>query len=198
MISSVYRRIGHARTRGWPSLVLLGSLLVAGCGPEHTAPPPRPAPDLRTIVMDGTARRNIVDFRQEASVGELRLFADPPEVWAALHSAFDELGIEVTTADIDAGVMGNRGYPARNVEGRRMSNYFDCGSGLATQLGGNNVLMLGVLVHVRAEPKGVTVMRTTLDAFMHDRAVSGPATHCVSRGRLEQRIAELVKEQVEG
>lgn len=180
------------------SLALLGCICILGaaCAPQHAQPDSRATPDLRTVVIDRKGNRNMVDLRQEASVGRVSLLAEVASVWAALHSAFDELGIEVTTADVNAGLIGNSGYDARSIEGHRLSRYFDCGSGLASQLGDSRVVTVAVMAHVQSAPKGVTVVTTTVDAFAHDRALSGNPTHCVSRGRLERRIADLVQEHV--
>lgn len=186
-------RLGRARDAVW----LSGCFLTIACAPAHTAPNPRATPDLRTVVMDGSVRRTRVDLRQEASVGSVSLLAEPARVWTALHSVFDRLDIEVTTADVNGGLIGNAGYDVRSIEGHRLSRYFDCGSGLTSQLADAKTVTLAVMVHVQSAPKGVTVVTTTVDAFAHDRALSGNATHCVSRGRLERRIAELVQEEVE-
>jgi len=177
--------------------LLFGCVLAAACAPSHAPPDSRATPDLRTVVMDGSVRHTIVDLRQEASVGRVSLLAEPASVWAALHSAFERLGIDVTTADVNTGLIGNSGYEARSIEGHRLSRYFDCGSGLSSQLTDSKVVTVAVMVHVQSAPKGVTVVTTTVDAFAHDRALSSNATHCVSRGRLESRIAELVQDEVE-
>jgi hypothetical protein len=177
---------------------VLVALAAAGCAPPHTPPPPRPAPDLRTIVIDGGVRTSETKVRQEGSIGEIRLLANPSQVWAVLPGVFQKLDIDVTTVDPDDGVLGNVAFRTRSVEGQRMSHYFDCGSGLPSILSDTHTVTLAVLIHLFPEPNGVTVVKTTLDAFSSDRALSGNATHCVSRGRLEQRIADLVRESVEG
>ncbi len=190
---------GWERARSGPPrrVVVLGGLLVIACAPAHAPPDSRVTPDLRTVVLGGSVRRTEVDLRQEASVGRVSLLAEPASVWAALHSTFERLGIDVTTADVSAGLIGNSGYEARSIEGHRLSRYFDCGSGLSSQLADAKVVTVAILVHVQSAPKGVTVVTTTVDAFAHDRALSSNATHCVSRGRLERRVAELVQDEVE-
>lgn len=185
--------MGRARDAVWS----VACLLFIGCAPAHAPPDPRATPDLRTIVLAGSVKPTSVDLRQEASVGRVSLLAEPASVWTALHVVFEQLEIEVTTADVSAGLIGNGGYPARSIEGHRLSRYFDCGSGLTSQLGNTNTVTVAIMVHVQSAPKGVTVVTTTVDAFAHNRALSGNATHCVSRGRLERRIAELVQEEVE-
>ena len=41
-----------------------------------------------------------------------------------------------------------------------------------------------------------TTVRTTVDAYARDRSQSGGSVHCISNGRLERRIPELVGERL--
>lgn len=149
------------------------------------------------MTVGGTLDRiATVDLRNQATVRERVVVGTVEEVWAVLPAVFAQLEIETTTVDSGAGVIGNPSYRARRVEGQRMSRYLDCGRAFGREYADAYQVILGVMIQVVGAPGGETVVRTVLDAYAHDRGVSGNPVHCITWGSLERRIGELIAEKL--
>lgn len=135
------------------------------------------------------------EITTEASVQDRVISAARITVWAVLPSVFETLGIEATV-DPRTFVIGNSGYRARRIEGKRLSTYLECGRGLARNADRYQVT-LQLMVQLDDAPDGGTLVRTLLDAYARSTDVSGrTAIHCTSRGTLERRIIELIAEEL--
>jgi len=111
---------------------------------------------------------------------------------------FERLEIPVEH-HVDANMeMGNLRAKVRRVEGKRMSNYLDCGTNFNGALANMHDITLSIMVRVTASDDGGSVVSTVLDAFGEPRAVSGNTIHCESHGTLEERVPELVAEILTG
>jgi len=94
--------------------------------------------------------------------------------------------------------MGNSRYTRARIEGRQLSAYLDCGSGLTGPYADAYAVTLSLLVQLDGATGGGTTVRTTMDAYARARGVSARPIHCQSRGVLERRIWALVAEKVGG
>jgi len=139
-----------------------------------------------------------VEIHTEAGMGRREFAAAPDRLWAALPAVFEELSIPVNMRNTSELQMGNAGFQTRRVGDKRMSTYLDCGSTLAGRLADIYDVTLMVLVRLTATSDGGTAATTYVDATAKSRSVSGNAVHCQSRGGLEQRVADLVAEQLVG
>lgn len=177
-----------------PAALILGSL-TAACGSSPSPDVPRAAPVRSVMRVAGTAP---VEMHTEANVAE-RVFQVPAEqVWAEVPGVYERLGIPITTADPDAREVGNPGYLARRVEGKRMNSYLDCGTQLGGAVANSHDVTLSVVTKVIAREGGASGVRTVLDATARARATSGNPVHCQSRGVLEERIGRLIAEALAG
>jgi hypothetical protein len=163
--------------------------------------PPRAAgntPTLTTVFVVPPADRTprSVDLRHEATVGERVVAASVSEVWGVLPGIFEQLEIETTTVDPSQGLMGNAGYRARRVEGRRLSSYMDCGRSFGREYADQYAVTLTVMVQLVTAADGRTVVRTILDGYARDPSTSSSSVHCITWGALERRIGDLVVERV--
>jgi len=176
------------------SLAALLALCASACSVRPSSPPPT------TLTTVGVERRGgndrILDLRHQPDVGETTVPAGLTVVWGVLPSVFEQLEIEVSRVDAANGVMGNESYRARSVEGERMSRWLDCGRGPVRANADEYQVTLTVLVQLLGASRG-TVVRTTVDAYARGRDISGSSVHCISWGRLERRIPELVMELLE-
>ena len=177
------------------SLGLCLTLAAAACA----SPPREPAPGSRVTTIGVESRffedPLIYDLRHQADIGRVTVPASPTAVWGVLASVFDRLEIDVSYVDASAGVMGTEGYRARRIEGVRLSRWLDCGLGPLRPVADSHQITLAVMVQLLPGERGTTV-QTTVDASARDRSQSSGSLHCVSHGRLEQRIPELVMEQL--
>jgi hypothetical protein len=139
-----------------------------------------------------------MEVRNEASVSASTVPASASEVWRVLPAVFQQLGIEATFVDPGAAAMGNSRYTRARIEGRQLSTYLDCGSGLTGPYADAYAVTLSLLVQLDGAGGGGTEVRTTVDAYARARGVSARPIHCQSRGALERRIWALVGEKLQG
>ena len=190
--------MSRALSRLGAALPLVATLgLLAGC----LGPPPQPArntPTLTTVFVAPSANRTPrgVDLRHESTIGERTVTASVSEVWGVLPGIFEQLEIEPTTVDPSQGLMGNAGYRARRVEGRRLSDFVDCGRSLGREYADQYAVTLTVLVQLVTATDGRTVVRTIMDGYARDPSTSSSSVHCITWGSLERRIGDLVVERV--
>jgi hypothetical protein len=163
-----------------------------------TAPTSRNTPTLTTVFVAPSANRTPrgVDLRHESTVGEMPVSGSVSAVWAVLPGIFEQLEIEMTTVDPSQALIGNAGYRARRIEGRRLSTYFDCGRVMGREYADSYAVTLAVMVQLVTAADGRTVVRTTLDAYARDPSTSSGSVHCITWGSLERRIGDLVVERL--
>jgi hypothetical protein len=149
---------------------------------------------LTTVFVAPSANRTPrgVDLRHESTVGQRAVTASLSAVWGVLPGIFEQLEIETTTVDPSQGLMGNAGYRARRVEGRRLSTYLDCGRSFGREYADQYAVTLTVLVQLVTAADGSTVERTTLDWYARDPSTSSSSVHCITWGSLERRIGDIV------
>ena len=164
-----------------------------------TAPQPGNTPTLTTVFVAPSANRTPrgVDLRHESTVGERSVEATVTQVWGVLPGIFEQLAIETTTVDPSQALIGNAGYRARRIEGRRLSTYFDCGRVMGREYADSYTVTLAVMVQLVTAADGRTVVRTILDAYARDPSTSSASVHCITWGSLERRIGDLVVERLE-
>jgi hypothetical protein len=175
------------------------ALLASACAPRSPDATEPPETRYRTLAITSSSGRSTTfDLRHQGTVGETRVAARATAVWAVLPSVFEQLQIQVTRIDPSAGVMGNPGYRVREIEGERLSRFLDCGRGPVRPNADVYEVTLSVLVQLLPLAEDVTTVRTLVDGYARDRALSGGSVHCISWGSLERRIGELVVERLDG
>jgi hypothetical protein len=149
-------------------------------------------PETVSRVSDGPVT---IEILNEPGVGARTVPAPIDAVWDVLSEVYERLEIPVAVRLPEQRVLGNRGFRARRIEGKRLSTYLDCGRGMTSVPYADEyaVTMLALTQLSRAEAGGTRV-ETTVDGRAKPQAVSGNQLHCASRGSLEQRVAQLVVE----
>lgn len=175
-------------------------LLVGACG-TTPAPSGGPSPSTTTITstgaVSGQAGTPVEITRHESTRGAAATFAASPEaVWAALPGAYEELGLEVGTVDVENRVFGARRLRVRSkLAGESLSRFVNCGN---EPFGGATAdaqpLELSVLSTLRPGAGG-TVVETRVGGVAR-RPASGSSSECRSTGVLEGRIATAIAERV--
>ncbi len=181
----------------WRALAAMGAGLLLGATTGcASSPAPEPADrggPTRQVLRVGSAA---VEMHTEAGVGQSVIMAPSDKVWQVLPSVFEQLEIPITRRDSRVPEIGNLGYWARRVEGRRMGNFVDCGTNLSGQLANLYEIQLSIVTRLSDGPEGTTVVTTTVDAYGQPRTTSGNQVHCQSRETLEKRVAELLGEKL--
>jgi hypothetical protein len=126
--------------------------------------------------------------------------AEPPErVWAVLPGVYESLGLPVTTMLGEHRLIGTQGARApRRLGGEALSHAVSCGSGPFGQENADTYeVTLLTLTDVRPRDGG-SVMRTLVRGNARTPGTSDRAVRCASRGRIEQRVQELVRARLAG
>jgi hypothetical protein len=183
----------HGRRVTIASLSFL--VFATGCASGRTGETVSEGSGLATTSLGGTSGLTAdIEVRNEASVSEGHVSPRVREVWAMMPEVFERLEVEIDMADPRKASVGNSGFRAGRIEGRQLSRYLDCGSGLTGAYADVYEVTASILVQLFAAPEGGTVVRSVFDAYARDRNVRGSAIHCQSRGELERRIWALVEE----
>lgn len=135
-----------------------------------------------------------VEMWTEPGVGARTIQVAPELAWRVLGGVYSEMDIPVSASNPQTMQLGNGGYSARRIGGKRMNSFIDCGSDLSGPLANQLEITLTVSTKLTAKEEGATEVLTTLDAWGKPRAVSGNPMHCQSRGVLELDIAKAVAE----
>jgi hypothetical protein len=193
------------RERGSAGLEVAGVLfLAAALGACSTAAPgPRTGRTnegvMRTtgsFAMEVPLTRNDVQFIDTLSF-------DAARAWAELPAVYRTLGLPVNESDAKNQRLAVIAHQPRTIEGQRVSHFLDCGRGLtAGEYADAYQVYLWVetrLITTSSGPEPARgAVQSTLTANARPRAVSGNPVPCVSLGRLERRIVELLQARLAG
>ena len=187
-------RSGAARERLGPSRWLLPFLYVtvAACasgGPSSGPSGPAPAVPTSTAYEAGFTN-------QPSSVRDTVLAEPRSRVWAVLPGVLQDLGVEASTRDERAFVVGNGGWRPSAIHGTRLSAFLRCGAGLTGPNADTYDVETLLFVELEAPSSTETLVRIVLDASARPRATSGGLVRCTSAGTLEARILRLIGEHL--
>jgi hypothetical protein len=180
------------------AVAVSGVLTIGACASPPRNPPADTNINTVSVGFRDSDSNSSVDLRHRPDVGESIVPAGLRSVWVTLPEVFEQLEIEVNHVDASQGTLGNTGYHARRVEGERMSRWLDCGRGLVRAIADEYQVTLSVVVQLLPARADSTAVRTTVDAYARDRSLGSSSIHCVSWGRLERRVGELVLERLGG
>lgn len=168
-----------------PKLALF-VLWALACGSPN--PGLTPASPTRSTVR--VVSSEVAEFLTEGNRVSTTLLASPAEIWAVLPDAYRSLGIPVSEVAQNVLTLGNAGFESRQIDGKRMGTFFDCGvsrSGIVANL---YDVSISISTQLAEAPGGGTVVTTTLDSWARPRTTSGNPVHCSSKGTLERRLTE--------
>ncbi len=176
--------------------LLVTPLLLAACahgqpGPAQNRPVLPPA-----VISSGTE----VEVRtvHDDPTHSMDVTADVQTVWPLLLQAYQQLGIPVRQLDAARHVVESENFVAkRELVNGSMVDAFDCGSGIS----GPRALTHRITVEAISELVPADAGKTTIATRLRATASSNEGTSvnsiaCTSRGRIENRIAVLVAEQL--
>lgn len=168
------------------------SACAAGSGSEAT-----PRERDQVVVDPQGGFTDVLRIENESLVTSRVIDAPVDRVWDALGAVYEELEIPVGELDRSRGLMGNAGFRARRIAGRRMAEYVDCGHGVAGPKANEYAVRVALFTTVRAHERG-TELVTDMDATARPRDVSGGTIHCTSEGQLEALIVQRVEGRLAG
>lgn len=149
-------------------------------------------PTERQILANADSR-----YRQQMDTLGLAAPIDgtPDQAWAALHTAYDEIGLKVTDEDQQGGRLGMQAAKCmRRIGKSAISAYFDCGSGITGPNADSYRVTVTTVSTVKKE--GQNQVRVSTVAFADAVDMSGTASDrlgCSSSGRLEMKVLDTVR-----
>jgi hypothetical protein len=122
----------------------------------------------------------------------------PFKVYRALTSVYESLKIPLNITDSIRGHIGNSGVPLRNIDGKRMSAFLGCGSGMTGQYADIHRVTVAVVSWVQPRGRDSSTVRTGVFAGAVDRAEGSSSLPrpCSTTGMLEERIRTLLREKL--
>lgn len=170
-----------------PLLAVLGVALAA---PLLAAQPPRLIVKLRAFPAQ-VALDTMVFARETVD-------ATPAQAFAALRAVYTELKIPQSVSDSANGQLGTLTFKRTFTLGNDyLSVYLECGAGVTGVYADSWRITMGIASFVRTAADGATTIATGLVAQADDMdgAAKAPVM-CGSSGRLEARIATMVKARI--
>jgi len=170
-------------------VTLLVALAASACASAPAAGPERTT---RVAISSGAGSLGITEIRHDLTPSRT-LPLHPDSVWRALPLVYERLGVEGAGLLPGQPVYGAQGFRPRRLEGKRLSSWIDCGTGLtATPKADEYLVTMSLLSRVVPEREGGTRLETVLTAHARSLSAAGDPVNCQSTGRLEARVAELV------
>lgn len=168
-------------------------LLLAGCATAPGLAPTGGPPTQITPTSTGMEVR----LRPDDTAAEAAVAAPVAEAWSALVAAYQALEIPIASIDEAHHLLGNRAFEtSRRLDGKRISTYVSCGSDLSGPLADQGRVRLDLVTQLVPEGNATTIATRLQASVTPFAGTSASNIGCGSTGRLEARIAELVREQL--
>ncbi len=170
-------------------------LLLAACASASSSPIQAPA-QLPARVDPNASGYDITLSRADEPVG-LRLAAPPDRVWPLAVAAYGAVGLRIDGTDAARHVLQTRGQVLhRQLDGSALSSFFDCGSELSGSIADTWRLKLDASMAVvpGASPDSSNLQTLLVVTATPVEGTSAQITPCSSRGKLEARLAQRVRE----
>jgi hypothetical protein len=169
-------------------LVLLGGCASGGASSETSNSTPKQA-----AIFSSSETGLLLAERPRASV--TTIVAPPAAVWLAVKKVYADWEIPLTVENPSAHQIGNQNfYRSRQIAGRSMSEFVDCGSGMTGSKAATYRIYISLLTDVFTDGKGGTTVQVTFVPMGQDVAGgSSDRIPCGTTGRLESFLLERVR-----
>jgi hypothetical protein len=179
---------------------LLAAAHLSGCAsaPAETATPGRRGEQM-VRAGNGAYEMSLVLNRADAVFTDT-IALDPLRAWAELPHVFGALGLPINAANAGTKELGVVAHTPRRIEGQRVSTFLDCGTGpTGTMYADSYQVHLWVASRIlEGAGAGASRVQTIVRANARPRDTSGEPLACTSRGRLERRVLELLRQRAAG
>lgn len=133
------------------------------------------------------------------TIGEVQEVAAPPmQVFRAASMVLNNLRIAIDVSDSVHGLLGaTKLTRSRNVAGRALSRYLECGSGMTGPRADSHRVQMPLLMMLDKGDAGGTRLRIALVGSAQDNGgVSTQPVACASTGVFEGELRKAIKEQI--
>jgi hypothetical protein len=119
-------------------------------------------------------------------------------VWSVIKSAYDSVGIPVTTIDASSRTIGNSSMRIRRRLGEvALSKYVNCGNVQGVQSADAYEVLASVVTRLEAaDGPSRTRLVTSVDAQGRPMTIASEYTRCMTTGVLETRLSQIVTAQL--
>jgi hypothetical protein len=171
-----------------PSLALL---ILAGCATStagSTAIAPGPPPRVNEVGAGYDVR-----IDQGGVAAAFNLPASREAAWPSLLSAYQKMGLPLTSSDATQGTATARDVEVRRkLAGEPLSEYLDCGSNMTGLIANSYTVHLTVESTLKPAPQGGSTLAVGVSGSARNpQGASSSPVNCASTGRLESAIARL-------
>jgi len=131
-------------------------------------------------------------WTRDRGVVEHDLAVPADAAWSAFPTVFAELGIDPNVIDSKQLLFGNAGATYRHrLANQRLSHFFDCGNTIGVSTADTYDVWIRVIAQVLPiEGRGLSIVRTEVEANAKATDRPGGSVRCSSNGVLESRIAK--------
>ena len=173
------------------------AIALSACAPATSSPSSSgPVRQTTSVTTGGGGNIDLVSYADDRPSSHV-LQATPEQVWAVLPSVYDQLKVKPETVDASARLIGNRRIVANGkIAGSRASDFLECGTSVGGPIADSYQINLSLTTEVALGQAGMSELRTSVQGTATQRGVSGAPVRCATTGRLEQRIANLVRMQL--
>ena len=165
---------------------------LTGCSSPAKSVETVPGPAQTTRISGVQSSPVAVRTNPTISRGTVMVDAPHATTWKALIAAYDSVGIPVGSSAQGDGVLGNLGFKVRRrLKDAPLSRYLNCGTTQVAPNADSYEITLSVATQLQPVAGGTRAV-TTVEATGRPIAFAGSQVSCVSTGRLEMLIAELI------
>ena len=172
----------------------LARLLTAGLAMIAIATPALAQKSRMRIALPAFGAQVVMD-----TIGEVQEVAAPQmKVFRAASMVLNNLRIAIDVSDSTIGLVGAAKLTrSRNLGGRALSRYLECGSSLTGPRADSHRIQMPLLFMLDPGAEGTTKLRIALVASATDNAgVSTQPVACASTGVLEGELRKAIKAQI--
>lgn len=171
-------------------LLVLGGCASAGPVLDDTTP-------RQSTILAGDKNSSTIYAERPRAVS-MSIAAPPAAVWLATKKTYADFEIPLAVENPSTRQMGNSNfYKSRQLGGRPMVEFVDCGSGMTGPKAGSYRIYISLLTEMITDGHGGTQIQTTFVATGQDMSGnSSDRIPCGSTGRFEQFFLEHVRSQV--
>ena len=126
---------------------------------------------------------------------EYTVNAPTGKTFTAAAQVFRTLGFNATVRDSVGGLIGNEEFSrTRTLVGSQMSTWLNCGSGMTGPNADNYRITIALMILVDPASNNTTRMRIGMvGSGANIAGISTEPVGCATTGRLEERIAQMIK-----
>lgn len=175
-------------------VMLVGSCLMAGCATAGSSPTLGRSGERNIRIEDRSGTLVQARLSSDDRTRRAELPVDLDVAWSRLPGVLQAIGLSVDAIDPTERRIGHSGETLSRLDGKRLSNFLNCGVGTTAQPYANFYrVVLSYEVRLAAREVGSAARaEMRVQATATPRDVSGNSLTCTSKGTLERLVFERI------